>query len=79
MKIQIHLAHKIEKAVTVWLLSDMVTFRNPLRSNSTVMVMYDYMATQQHKTNLTWNILGVVAEEKFSDLKSCCSGSYLLQ
>ena len=56
MKIQIHLAHKIEKAV-----------------------MYDYMATQQHKTKLTWNILGVVAEEKLSDLKSCCSGSYLLQ
>lgn len=79
MKIQIHLAHKIEKAVTVLLLSDMVTFRNPLRSNSTVIVMYDYMATQQHKTKLTWNILGVVAEEKLSDLKSCCSGSYLLQ
>lgn len=79
MKIQIHLAHKIEKAVTVLLLSDMVTFRNPLRSNSTVIVMYDYMATQQHKPKLTWNILGVVAEEKLSDLKSCCSGSYLLQ
>lgn len=79
MKIQIHLAHKIEKAVTVLLLSDMVTFRNPLRSNSTVIVMYDYLATQQQKTKLTWNILGVVAEEKLSDLKSCCSGSYLLQ
>ena len=44
MKIQIHLAHKIGKAVTVLLLSDMVTFRNPLRSNSTVIVMYDYLA-----------------------------------